>query len=106
EGRGARRQRYPNATLILTNSKGGPNGHFLRILKSVVRRAGLPGDWCLHKFRKSFATMHHEHGVSARTLQRWLGHSDLATTENYLAVADMRSQRTRAQVNHSFAAFV
>jgi site-specific recombinase XerD len=49
--------------------------------------------------------MHHEAGVSARTLQAWLGHSDLETTLAYLQVADMRSKRTREQVNHSFASF-
>jgi site-specific recombinase XerD len=61
--------------------------------------------WELHKFRKTFATVHHESGVSARTLQAWLGHSDLETTLPYLKVADMRSERTREQVNHSFAGF-
>jgi integrase len=49
--------------------------------------------------------MHSESGVPAPTIQRWLGHSDLATTLRYLAVADLRSERTRSQVNASFAAF-
>jgi integrase/recombinase XerD len=60
-------------------------------------------EWGLHKFRKSFSTMHSEAGVSAPTIQRWLGHADLATTLRYLAVADLRSERTRSQVNASFA---
>ena len=29
--------------------------------------------------------MHHEAGVPAATIQRWLGHSDLTTTLRYLA---------------------
>jgi hypothetical protein len=33
------------------------------------------GKYELHKVRKSFATMHHDAGVSARTLQKRLGHS-------------------------------
>jgi integrase len=61
--------------------------------------------WELHKFRKTFATLHHESGVSARTLQAWLGHSSLETTLAYLKVADVRSERTRAQVNNTFAQF-
>jgi integrase len=62
------------------------------------------GEWGLHKFRKTFATFHSEAGVSPRTIQIWLGHSDLATTLRYLAIADLRSARTRSQVNGSFAA--
>jgi Phage integrase family len=61
--------------------------------------------WELRKFRKMFATHHHESGVSDRTLQAWLGHSSLDATLAYLKVADVRSERTRAQVNHIFAQF-
>jgi len=117
-----RRRLYPDARLIFTNSVGRPEGHFLRILKDVVFNAGLNcgqcvnkkglsckdnptcKKWELHRFRKSFATLHHEAGISARTLQAWLGHSDLETTLAYLQVADMRSARTRGQVNNTFAA--
>jgi integrase len=42
-------------------------------------------------------------GVSARTLQKWLGHASLETTLAYLEAADIRSERTREQVNNSFA---
>ena len=47
--------------------------------------------------------MHHEGGVSARTIQRWLRHSDLETTLRYLAGSDDKSERTREQVNNTFA---
>jgi integrase len=67
--------------------------------------APVCGEWDLHKFRRTFATMHSEGGVSPRTIQHWLGHSDLATTLRYLSVADLHSDRTRNQVNSSFAAF-
>ncbi len=40
-----------------------------------------------------------------RTLQDRLGHGDIATTQKYLAAADKRSAKTRAQVNRTFAAF-
>jgi integrase len=117
-----RRRLYPDARLIFTNSLGGPEGHWLRILKEVAFHGGLNcghcvnkkglsckdnptcKKWILHRFRKTFATFHHESGVSARTLQAWLGHSDLETTLAYLQVADMRSARTRGQVNNTFAA--
>jgi integrase/recombinase XerD len=118
-----RRRLYPDSRLIFTNKVGGVEGHFLHRLKRLALRAGLNcghcvnkkglsckkhpvcDNWELHKFRKSFATIHHESGVSARTLQAWLGHSDLETTIAYLATADMRSDRMRAAVNNSFAIF-
>jgi integrase len=99
-----RRQMYPDAKLIFPNKQGRPEGHFLRRLQTIVKNAGLAGKWELHKFRKTFATMHHEEaGISARTLQKWLGHSSLETTLAYLEAADIRSERTRQQVNNSFA---
>jgi len=118
----AHRLRSQSHTLF-PNKQGGPQGHFLRILKRLALRAGLHcgecvnknglscrdgavcNRWELHKFRRSFATLHHESGVSARTMQAWLGHSDLATTLAYLAIADMRSERVRQQVNNTFAVF-
>lgn len=57
----------------------------------------------LHRFRKTFATMHHEGGVSARTIQRWLRHASLDTTLKYLAASDDKSARVRALVNSTFA---
>jgi integrase len=59
----------------------------------------------LHKFRRTYATLHHENGVPIRTLMGWLGHSDLETTIRYLAAADPGSQRTRALVDKSWKAF-
>jgi integrase/recombinase XerD len=117
-----RRTKQRDSLYIFPNGQGGPNGHLLRVLKNLALRAGLNcgecvskkglsckehpvcDSWSLHKFRRTFATIHHESGVSARTLQAWLGHSSLETTLAYLQIADMRSERTRAQVNHSFAA--
>ncbi len=108
------------SALLFPGPNGKPNGHFLRELQRLAYRAGLNcgecvsrsgrecgkaaccREWGLHKFRKTFATMHSDAGVSAPTIQRWLGHSDLATTLQYLAIADLRSERTRQQVNASF----
>ncbi len=116
------RHKNPQARLLFSTPAGKPDGHFLRRLKMVALKAGLNcghcvnkqglccatdpvcKHWELHRFRKTFATLHHEGGVSARTLQEWLGHSSLETTLRYLQVADLRSAKTRLQVNGSFAA--
>jgi integrase len=108
-------------SLLFPNQLDQPEGHFLAKLKTLALRAGLNCGhctnkrglsckdnpvcrrWSLHKFRRTFATMHHDSGVSARTLQAWLGHSNLETTLRYLRVADLRSERIRSQVDHTFA---
>jgi integrase len=113
----------PNSVYLFPNKDDQPNGHFLRMLKKLAKRAGLNCGECvqvgehkrqscltapvcgkfeLHKFRRSFATLHHEAGVPARQIQQWLGHSDLSTTLRYLAIADDRSPKTRERVNRSF----
>jgi len=115
-----RHRRYPTSRLIFPTTDGKPNGHLLRILQRVALRAELNCGFCvtktgrccsdhacckqwgLHRFRKTFATYHHESGVSARTIQRWLRHSDLETTLRYLAGSDDTSVHTRDRVNASF----
>lgn len=117
----ARRKRLPNSRLIFPGPDGKPDQHFLRILQNLAFRAALNcgecfnrkgqccsdhamcHQWGLHRFRKTFATMHHEAGVSVRTIQRWLGHSSLDTTLRYLAGSDDGSERVRLQVNSTFA---
>ena len=116
-----RRRLYPDKRLIFSNSQGNPDGHLLRVLKRVAKQAGLNcghcytktgrscattatcSKWGLHRLRKTFATMHHEAGVPARTIQRWLRHSSLDTTLRYLAASDDRSAKTREQVNKTFS---
>jgi site-specific recombinase XerD len=77
----------------------------LRTLQALAQRAGLVGEFGLHKFRKSYATIQHKSGVDARTIQKRLGHSDLTTTLAYLEGEDPRSERSRDQVNGAFAVF-
>ncbi len=116
-----RREQFPNSRLIFALPNGKPDGHMLRTLQQLAYRAGLNCGccinrkgrcctdrpichrWGLHKFRRTFATMHHESGISARKIQKWLRHSSLDTTLRYLAGGDDSSERTRAQVNHTFA---
>ena len=91
--------------LIFPTKQGKSNGHMLRALKSLAKRAGLHGEFKLHKFRKTYATLQHRDGVDARTIQKRLGHSDLTTTLAYLEGEDVRSDRSRQQVNGTFAVF-
>jgi integrase/recombinase XerD len=62
--------------------------------------------WTLHRFRRTFATSRHREGASLLDLKKWLGHSDLKTTELYLAESDLESPEVRSCTNHSYAAYV
>jgi len=91
--------------LIFPTREGKPNGHMLRVLKALAKKAGLHGEFKLHKFRKTYATLQHRDGVDARTIQKRLGHSDLSTTLAYLEGEEPRSDRSRKQVNRTFGVF-
>jgi len=66
-----------------------PKQDCLDCLKAVAERAGLDADnFWLHKFRATFATRLLQSGkVDVRTVQKYLGHSDLESTLRYLKPA-------------------
>jgi integrase len=89
---GARPRRSP---WVFPNSKGEREGHLLRRLKQVARRAGVERA-TLHKFRHTYATRLLETGADIVTVQRLLGHSDLETTRRYLN-PDVERKRAAVQ---------
>ncbi len=78
---------------LFLNARGGAltrAGAFL-ILRRLAERAGLePGRVHPHLLRHSFATHLLEGGADLRSVQEMLGHADLATTERYTHVSDLR----------------
>jgi integrase/recombinase XerD len=88
--------------LVFPTAGCRPKLNFLDDLKAVAERAKLPkeGFW-LHKFRATFATSCLWAGVDLRTVQQWLGHSDMESTMRYLKPS--RSQHVRDKVNEIFA---
>jgi integrase/recombinase XerD len=76
------------SSLLFPTGSGHPDAHMLRTLKLTVERAGLdPAEFFLHKFRATFATTCLQAGIDLRTVQQWLGHTDLASTMRYLRAA-------------------
>jgi integrase/recombinase XerD len=74
--------------LVFPAPGGGPDKHMLRTLKDAAVKADLsPETVWLHKFRATFATTMLQAGVDLKTVQSWLGHSDLASTMRYLKAA-------------------
>lgn len=100
---------------IFPNENGDPDGHFLRKFKKIAFEAGLNCGKCkttrqegryekktvekvcstysegceqhyLHRLRKTRASFWHTHQVPLRTIQHWLGHKSLETTQKYLGI--------------------
>jgi integrase len=89
--------------LVFHTASGRPDTHMLRALKRNAVQAGLdPERYWLHKFRATFATSHLGAGVDLRTVQAWLGHTNLESTIRYLKPA--RAEAVRDKVNTTFAA--
>ena len=88
--------------LVFPTAGCNPKLDFLDCLKTCAERAKLEEDnFWLHKFRATFATRCLWAGVDLRTVQQWLGHSDMESTMRYLKPS--RSQQTREKVNEIFA---
>jgi site-specific recombinase XerD len=64
-------------------------------------RQAQPENFWLHKFRATFATWSLWAGVDLRTVQQWLGHSDMESTMRYLKPA--RNQAVREKINEIFS---
>jgi integrase len=87
--------------LVFPTAGCQPKLDFLDCLKAVAKRAKLnPENFWLHKFRATFATRCLWGGVDLRTVQQWLGHSDMESTMRYLKPS--RSEATRAKMNEIF----
>lgn len=88
--------------LVFPTAGCKPKFDFLDCLKACAKRAKLePEEFYLHKFRATFATWHLWEGIDLRTVQSWLGHTDLESTLRYLKPS--RSKETRAKVDATFA---
>jgi integrase len=89
-----RKKRYhaTDKDLIFPNSSNRPhmNGVLLDVVRRLIKYAGLEEKAGLHIFRKTFGTMI----ANARGLEQariWLGHEDVATTQDYLAADEWTS---------------
>ena len=87
--------------LLFPTSGCRPKLDFLDACKAIATRAKLNSDnFWLHKFRATFATWALWNGVDLRTVQQWMGHTDLESTLRYLK--PNRSAAVRDKVNSMF----
>ena len=85
---------------MFPNGEGKPDGHFLRKLKAIAKKAGVEGAE-LHRFRKTYADTLHEEGVNVNTIRILLGHESLDATLAYLKGRDAESEEAQEHANSS-----
>lgn len=79
-------------------------GSIAAIVKSLIRRAGLPDQISTHKLRHTAATLLYRSGAAdLLVLSEILGHASIATTQIYTHVADERI--IQAMSKHPLADF-
>jgi integrase len=127
----ARKKNAPHNRWIFVNEDGAPDNHFLRKLKVTALRAGLNcglctstltkgrydakhektvtcathpvcEHWLLHRLRKTCATRWEASNIPVRTIQHWLGHKNLATTQIYLGVVSNSDAGMRSNINQAY----
>jgi integrase len=100
----------PEKRFVIGNGKDRPEIHLLRLLKKLVKDAGLNCGrcekcksreecerWFLHKFRATYCTQLLRSGLDLRTVQQMMGHSDIASTMRYLRPQE--DAHTQSRIN-------
>ena len=82
----SRRERFTGADDLVFTVSGGPVlAKTLRLhLRAALRTAGLDDGHVFHDLRHSFGTALAAAGVPVGTIQAWMGHQSLATTQVYM----------------------
>jgi integrase len=75
-------------------------GALMRRYRRALRAAGVASGHRFHELRHTFGTAMAAAGVPMRTLQEWMGHRDLATTQRYADYAP--NEREVEMVDRAF----
>ena len=100
----ARRDRRAGSKLASRSVLSGkPDMHLIKIVRRVAKRAGIEERISLHKFRRTFGSVVAKRFGLDKQLM-WLGHSNISTTQKYVAADEMTDEYSKKAVNELFAA--
>ena len=87
---------------LFTNCNGKPMSRqgFWKIIKYYGEKAGIQADITPHTLRHSFAAHLLRNGADVHAVQAMLGHSDLATTQAYMAYSQENAVRDVYKETH------
>jgi integrase/recombinase XerD len=71
-------------------------------MKKITRQLGFTKKVSIHTLRHSYATHLLEAGVSLKVIQKYMGHSSLATTMVYLHMTDSAEANARKAIEKTF----
>ena len=85
----------PAALVFGDPATGGPLGHrrMYERLREALKAAGLDQKLGYHSLRHGYGTALAARGVPMRTLQEWMGHRDIQTTQRYADYAPNAGER-------------
>jgi integrase len=98
----AREQFYAKRGAKTFDEKFAIAGEFKESMDVTCKTHPVCEHFYLHRLRKTCATRWSEAGVPVRTIQHWLGHKDLSTTQRYLGVGDMHAPHMRQKIDQAF----
>lgn len=87
---------------LFTNCNGKPMSRqgFWKIIKYYGEKAGIQADITPHTLRHSFAAHLLRNGADVHAVQAMLGHSDMATTQAYMAYSQENAVRDVYKETH------
>jgi integrase/recombinase XerD len=90
-----------SGTILFLNSKGRPfvRGHLSMLVRGYKRKAGITKVGSCHLLRHTAATLMMDNGADLRSLQEFLGHARLTTTQIYTHVSITRLQEVHKRTH-------
>lgn len=90
-----------NDDVLFSNCSGGMMSRqgFWKLIKSYGKKAGITSEITPHTLRHSFAAHLVENGADLVTVQQWLGHSDISTTQIYMNAGNTRVREVYAKAH-------
>ena len=103
--RKAANNRKDSDLVFPASRRGGVDGHLLRFVKSVAKKAGVTGRVDNHKFRSTAITIWLRDGRTVPEVMKYVGHRQPTTILRYAASVNLAKRENRQLVTKAFERF-